>query len=149
MTIDEKIKQTKFRNEYHRLIANLHFQGLRVIDATEEQLKPFAVSFQQFNLLSILRGQHPKSASATLLKDRMLDKNSDVSRLIERLRRKGLVERHTCPKDRRAVDVTITQQGLALLSSIDDLNCEMEKVVNPLTPDEARQLNELLNKLIS
>ncbi len=105
---------------------------------------------QQFNILRILRGQHPKSASINTLKERMLDKMSDVSRLVERLRKADLVERKSCEADRRAVDVKITQKGLELLKEIDDKLHILEATLkDTLSDKEVSQLNKLLDKVLS
>ncbi|MFL5763785.1 MAG: MarR family winged helix-turn-helix transcriptional regulator [Bacteroidia bacterium] len=110
-------------------------------------LKPYGISAQQFNLLRILRGQHPKPASVNLLIDRMLDKNSNASRLVEKLRLKKLVERTVCPEDRRAVNVIITQKGLDLLAELDKHESAFLKELKTLSEKEAEQLNYLLDKL--
>lgn len=147
MSIDEKIHQTKFRSEYHRLLANLTYNYLRVHSEQQQVLKAFKVTFQQFNVLSILRGQSPHAASLLLVKDRMVDRSSDVSRIIERLVRKRLVQRTTCPQDRRQVDLVITAEGLDLLAAIDQQQDKFEQSVSSLSLEEARLLNELLDKL--
>jgi DNA-binding MarR family transcriptional regulator len=110
-------------------------------------LDEYDLTPQQFNLLRILRGQYPKPASITLLKERMLDKMSDASRLVERLLAKGLVERKICPEDRRKVDVVITKKGLKLLEKIDKTDNEMDNYLKNLSEVEAKKLNELLDKL--
>ena len=105
---------------------------------------------QQYNILRILRGQHPKAANINTLKERMLDKMSDVSRLVERLRKAGLVERRSSEIDRRSVDVQITAKGLALLEEVDVDLPKLEDSLNlSLTEEEAIQLNTLLDKILT
>ncbi len=103
---------------------------------------------QQYNILRILRGQHPKAATINLLKERMLDKMSDVSRLVERLRKADLVERKNCELDRRAVDVKITPKGLQLLKTIDEEIVELDSCMKSLSEKEIIQLNKLLDKML-
>lgn len=147
MKIEDKIKQRKFRNEYHRLLANLSYNYNWILAEQQKILKTFEISFQQFNVLSILRGQHPHAASVNLIKERMLDQSSDVSRIVERLVKKNLVDRKICPKDRRQADVHITQRGLHLLARLDKHSCKVDDLVSNLTSSEAKKLNDLMDKL--
>ena len=109
MEIGKEIKQTKFKNVHQKLLINVLFTGGWLNAKQACHLKPYGISAQQYNILRILRGQHPKPASVNLLIDRMMDKNSNASRLVEKLRLKNLVERATCPDDRRAVNVAVTK----------------------------------------
>ena len=112
-------------------------------------LKEHGLSMPQYNILRILRGQKGKPAALLTIKERMLDKQSDVSRIVDRLLSKGLIERHTCPADRRKVDVLINEKGLALLSAIDACEGRMSAITGALSGEELRQLNDLLDKLRS
>ena len=145
--LHEEIRQSKFRNERHKAIVNVIYTGNWLTNQHSQFLKDYDLSEQQFNILRILRGQGKKPASITLLKERMLDKMSDVSRLVERLRTSGLVERSVCPHDRRAVEVVITPQGLTVLASIDEDIEKVDSFAAPLTDEELRFLNYLLDKL--
>lgn len=150
MKIGNEIKQTKFKSEYQKMLINILFTSGWLTSKHASQLKPYGISSQQYNILRILRGQHPKPATVNLLIDRMLDKNSNASRLVEKLRLKKLVERAICPDDRRAVNVAITTKGLDLLIELDELeesfiNEELKK----LSEEEAEQINLLLDKLRS
>jgi len=147
MKLEDEIKQNSFRNEYHKLAVNLIFTNSWLMSKIYELLDEYDLTPQQFNLLRILRGQYPKPASITLLKERMLDKMSDASRLVERLLAKGMVERKICPEDRRKVDVVITKKGLKLLEKIDKTDNEMDNYLKNLSEVEAKKLNELLDKL--
>ena len=104
-----------------------------------------AITAQQFNILRILKGQHPKSISATEIKLRMLDKNSDVSRLLDRLLTKNLISKKTCPNDKRATDVSITEPGLDLLKTLENDQNELDGVLR-LDQEDAAHLSELLDK---
>ncbi len=147
--LHEEIQQTKFRNERHKAVINIIFTGNWLTSEHSRFLKEFNLSEQQFNILRILRGQAGEPASISLLKERMLDKMSDVSRLVERLRVSGLVERSVCEQDRRAVEVVITKQGLELLRRIDARADEVDSIVSSLTDEELRFLNFLLDKVRS
>ncbi|UCF64381.1 MAG: MarR family transcriptional regulator [bacterium] len=147
MQIEKEIKQKSFKNEYHKLTVNLMFTGSWLNVKNHDFLKPYGITIQQYNILRILRGQHPNPTTVSLLIDRMLDKMSNVSRLVEKLRIKGLVNRRECEKDRRAVDVLITDNGLALLKEIEKHEQGWEESFHTLTPQEAQQLNKLLDKL--
>lgn len=147
MEIGKEIKQSKFKNEYQKMLINILFTSGWLSSKHACNLKPYGISTQQFNLLRILRGQHPQPASVNLLIDRMLDKNSNASRLVEKLRLKKLVERTVCPEDRRAVNVIITQKGLELLEELDKQDGTFMKELKNLSEKEAEQINALLDKL--
>jgi DNA-binding MarR family transcriptional regulator len=147
--IGTEIKQQKFANDYQKAVINIMFTANWLQAEHSSTLKPFGISTQQFNLLRILRGQHPKPASVNLIIDRMLDKNSNASRLVEKLRLKGFVERSTCPEDRRAVNVIITKKGLELLAKLDANDNNFSKRFKHISEKEAEKLNQLLDKLRS
>lgn len=109
--------------------------------------KDYDLTSQQYNILRILRGQHPKPATINLLRDRMLDKMCDASRMVERLRLKDLVLRAVSSEDRRAVDIHISQKGLDLLLIIDKKLPHFESILKELNAQEIKQLNKLLDKL--
>ena len=147
--IGEEIVQPHFTSEYQKLLINLLYTHNQLVDKLSLSLKNYDITRQQINVLRILRGQHPKPAAMTLIKERMLDKMSDTSRLVERLRLKNLVQRSTNTYDRRAVEVSITEEGLQLLKETDPIIQEFEKHLHNLNAEEAKQLNYLLNKLRS
>ena len=135
MKLEEEIAQKQFRNEYQKAIVNLVYSFSWLNSQQVNIIKQFDITMQQFNILRILRGQYPKPATIKLLKERMLDKMSDASRIVEKLRIKGLVERTICAHDRRNVDVIITEKGLNLLKKIDPYAEEMEKILFSLNED--------------
>jgi DNA-binding MarR family transcriptional regulator len=145
MKIEEEIKQSKFRNAHQKAIINLIYTTNWLFTKQQELLKPYHITSQQFNILRILRGQHPKSISGTEIKSRMLDKNSDVSRLLDRLAAKDLITKNICPQDKRAVDVAITEEGMKLLQTIDKRAEEMDSLLD-LTEEEATIFSNLLDK---
>ncbi len=144
--IEEEIKQSRFRNDYQRAVVNLMYTTGWLTARQEEFFKPFGITSAQFNILRILRGQGDQSLSGTEIKARMLERNSDISRLLDRLSLKDLIHRTKCPNDKRATDVRITKKGLAILKSIDDKIDRMEKHLLKLSREEAKQLSLLLDK---
>ncbi len=147
MKLEEEISQKHFRNEYHKAAVNVVYTFNWLNNQNVGFFKPLGITPQQFNILRILRGQHPNPATIKLIKERMLDKMSDASRIVEKLRIKGLVERNICSHDRRNVDVCITQKGLDLLAQIDLMDKEVDGRLSSLNEEEIKQLNDLLDKL--
>ena len=146
MKIEDEI-QSKFRNEKHKAMVNLQFTQLAISNKLGEVFKRSNISAQQYNVLRILRGQYPNSASIGLIKERMLDKNSDVSRIIDRLKRKKLLERKECKLDRRQKDVTISDEGLKLLETLDEDLSSIEKVIANVSEEDAVKLNSILDEI--
>lgn len=147
MKLEEEIKQPKFKNEYQKLIINLIYTAGWVSFRNNDMLKEFKLTNQQYNILRILRGQYPKPATVNLLIDRMLDKMSNASRIVDKLVTKKLVDRTICTEDRRKADVVITKKGLKLLEDIDGLENKWEKHLKKLSSSEAVLLNNLLDKI--
>lgn len=144
--IEDEIK-SKFRNEHHKALVNLYYTEALLAGYFRNMLKKYGLAEQQFNVLRILRGQIPNPASIGLIKERVVDKNSDVSRIIDRLFKKGLVERKECNVDRRQKDVTISKKGLALLNKMTECEEQEDKLLDNLSKDEVKQLNYLLDKI--
>ncbi|MFN8887950.1 MAG: MarR family winged helix-turn-helix transcriptional regulator [Cyclobacteriaceae bacterium] len=146
MKIEEEIKQTKFRNVHHKLAINVLYTAAWLEEQNKNFFKEFGITNQQFNILRILRGQHPSKISGAEIKSRMIDKNSDVSRLLDRLIAKELVIKSQCPNDKRAADVVITEEGLKILKKIDSKMDQTDLSVLKLTNEEATHLSDLLDK---
>jgi len=147
MKLEKEIKHSKFRNEYHKLAVNVIYTNSWLTGLFSKLIDKYDITSNQFNILRILRGQYPNPATINLLKDRMLDKMSDASRLVERLRKKGLVKRDLKPNDRRCVDVIISEKGLKLLAEIDKLNDQHDAMLKKLNVKEVKKINSLLDKL--
>lgn len=145
MKIEEEILQPKFTSPNQKAVVNLMFTAGWLASKHQDFFKVYGITSQQYNILRILRGQYPQSISATEIKTRMLDKNSDVSRLLDRLQAKNMIEKKASTSDKRASDVYITQAGLDLLNAIQLRQEELEGIM-VLTPDEAVQLSDLLDK---
>lgn len=147
MKLESEIKQTKFRNEKHKLAINLIYSYSWLMNLQAELFVKYDITGSQYNILRILRGQYPKPATVNLLKERMVDKMSDASRLVERLRVKNYIKRELCTADRRRVDVSITQKGLELLAEMDKLNEKYDSFFKNLSEEESNKINELLDKM--
>lgn len=146
--LEKLITQKTFENENQRGLISLIFVGNWITSRHQQFFKQYGITMQQFNILRILRGQHPQAASINILKERMLDKMSDVSRLVERLRKADLVERKNSEMDRRAVDVRINDKGLELLKTIDAAIVHLDSTLQSLNEKEVIQLNKLLDKML-
>lgn len=148
MRIEDEIKQSSFNSEYQKLNINLLFTASWISQMTTQILRPYKISWQQFNILRILRGQHPEPATVKLLTERMIDKMSNASRLVEKLRQKGYIERTESTLDRRRVDIIITDLGMQVLEEASNiLERDMEDYLSNITEEEARKLNELLDAI--
>lgn len=119
MRLEQELKQKKFSTAEEQVMVNILYTAYRINDRLTCMLSPYKISVQQYNILRILRGQYPSCTSVNLLKERMMDKNPGVSRLVEKLRVKGLVDRKINNNDRRQVDVKILPAGLKTLKEID------------------------------
>lgn len=147
MKIDDEIKG-RFRNEYHRGIINLTYTLNQLNYQFLQFLKKHNVTQQQYNVLKVLRGFRSEApVSIGFIKDRMLDKNSDVSRIVDKLYERGLVTRCEKSTDRRQKDVDISDKGLELLAAMDECEKKVDTLLSNLTEDEVKQLNTLLDKV--
>jgi DNA-binding MarR family transcriptional regulator len=147
MRIDEEIQSTNFEDNYHKAVINISYTYSWLNNTFKCKFEKHKLTNQQFNVLRILRGQYPKPATVNLIKERMVDKMSDASRIVDRLVQKGLVSRCTNNQDRRAVDIRISDQGLAVLGIMDKEFKTKEILGNNLSEEEAAQLSDLLDKL--
>lgn len=145
--LEEEVKVEKFRNDRHRLLVNLIYTNNWITALMQAGFKPFGITNQQFNILRILRGSHPTPCTIQYLKERMLDKQPDVSRLVDRLQAKGYLARRPNEADRRKMNVVITENGLALLANMENEVNQFETFMDRLDDQEVSQLNELLDKM--
>ncbi|MBN8853075.1 MAG: MarR family transcriptional regulator [Sphingobacteriales bacterium 50-39] len=146
MALENEINQRKFRNEYQKSAINLIYTYNWVTEKITKIFDEWDITTQQFNILRILRGAG-QPLSTLQIRQRMLDKMSDTSRIVDRLVKKGLVKKGICKMDRRLVDVTITDKGKKLLEKIDQYSDQMDGIMMNLTEEDARTLNELLDKI--
>ena len=147
MQIGEEIQSNKFEDNYHKAVINITYTYGWLSNTFRCRFERHNLTQQQFNVLRILRGQYPNPATINMIKERMLDKMSDASRIVDRLIQKGLVSRCTNNKDRRAVDIRISEAGLETLSKMDQEFKTKDMLKNNLTEEEAGKLSDLLDKL--
>ena len=145
MSLENDI-QSKFRSEYHKIMVNLVYTYNWAMENSKRFFEKADLTPQQFNILRILRGSG-KPLSTMQIRQRMLDRMSDTSRIVDRLLKKELVQKVVCKDDRRLVDITISQRGLQLLQELDNYNDEMDALLSKINEDEAKTLNHLLDKL--
>ncbi|MEO6538426.1 MAG: MarR family transcriptional regulator [Ferruginibacter sp.] len=148
MGIENDINQTKFRNEYQKAAINFIYTFNWMHEKTKVIFEREGITPQQFNILRILRGAG-KPISTLQIRQRMLDKMSDTSRIVDRLLTKGLTRKNVCANDKRLVDVSITDKGKKLLEKIDKYNEEMDGIISNLSEAEAKSFNKLLDKIRS
>ncbi len=148
MKIEEEIKQQKkFADEYERATVNILFTSNYLYNLNAARLKKYDVTPEQFNVLRILRGAYPRPIMLSEITERMLDKASNATRLVEKLRQKSLVKREICANNRRQVDILITEAGLGVLTSIDNDCQEWMQSMRSLSIAEAEELNRILDKV--
>jgi DNA-binding MarR family transcriptional regulator len=147
MKIEDAIQQKEFKDPYNKLVVNLLYTHSYLVTAQNSLFKPHEISPEQYNVLRILRGQNGVPTTVSSIQDRMLNKMSNASRLVEKLKTKGLVKRDECPNDRRQVDVMITEKGLELLSVLQTQVENGNKSFVHLELEEVNQLNDLLDKM--
>ena len=147
MELGKEIQQTKFKNHKHKAVLNIFFTAGWLGCQQQRFFKEHGLSPQQYNVMRILRGQKGNPVTISGIQERMLDKSSNASRLIDKLVEKKLVDRVVCKSDRRQVDIMITAKGLALLKKIDVELAELESSYTNITEKEAEELSRILDKL--
>lgn len=148
MKIEEAIQQKKFKNEFLKADINIMYTASWLSLLKRQLLNDFDISWQQFNILRILKGQFPNTSPLKELSERMIDKTSNTSRLVDKLVDKGLVERNLCPRDRRRVDIVISKSGLDMIDEVSPVIEEgISEVLARITEEEARTLNTILDKI--
>lgn len=146
MKLEKAIRQKGFQNEYQKAIINIIYTHNYLIGKMNPVFKQYGITRQQYNVLRILRGQHPDPATINLIKERMLDKMSDASRIAERLKKKKLIEKSRSLIDKRAADIIISKKGLALLKTMDPESKKFNKLIT-LSDGEVANLNKILDNL--
>jgi DNA-binding MarR family transcriptional regulator len=148
MSIDKEINQKHFSNEYQKSTINLIYTYNWINEKMKQILDRFEITSQQFNILRILRGAR-EPLSTLQIRQRMLDKMSDTSRIVDRMVIKELVKKVIRLTDKRLVDVSLAEKGENLLLQMDTFQEEMDSILKNLSEDEARTLNALLDKIRS
>ena len=146
MSIDKDINQRTFRNEYQKGIINLIYTYNWMNEKMKKVFDKELITGQQYNILRILRGAG-KPISTLQIRERMLDKMSDTSRIVDRLVLKGLAKKNICKDDKRLVDVSISVDGKKILATIDQYEKDMDAILGNLSDAEAKTLNKLLDKI--
>ena len=146
MGIEKDIQQTNFRNEFQKMSINIIYTANWLNEKIGQILATEDITQQQYNILRILRGSECP-LSTLKIRERMLDKMSDTSRIVDRLIVKGLVEKTACIKDKRLVDITISKKGLQLLEKLDSLNEHIDSILKGVSEKEAQAMNQILDKL--
>lgn len=146
MGLKADIKQTKFKSEFEKVAVNLIFTRNWFDEQQQKLLKPEGLTLAQYNVMRILRGQYPEVCTVNLIIERMLDRMSNVSRIVDKLVSKGLVSRVPNKEDRRAVDVRITDKGLKLLSELDITLQKLFDDINCFSDEECRVVNDFLDR---
>jgi DNA-binding MarR family transcriptional regulator len=147
MEIEKEIYNKKFENNHQKVVVNLIYTYGWITNLLRLKLNKHCITLQQYNVLRILRGQYPNPATVNILKERMLDKMSDASRIVERLVQKDLVKRCVNNKDRRAVDILISPKGLDILQKLDNEISLKDLLSRKLSDEEAIILSGLLDKM--
>ena len=146
MGIEKDIQQTNFRNEFQKMGINIIYTANWLNEKMGQILATEDITQQQYNILRILRGSDAP-LSTLKIRERMLDKMSDTSRIVDRLIVKGLVEKTACIKDKRLVDITVSKKGLQLLEKLDSLNEHIDSILKGVNEKEAQAMNQILDKL--
>ena len=146
MSIEKDIQQQAFRNEYQKATVNIIFSSNWLQEKVKTFLDPEDITPQQYNILRILKGSK-KPMSTLQIRERMLDKMSDTSRIVERMQKKGLVNKKICHSDKRLVDVVISEEGIQVLAKLDTHNEVLDNILGKLSVEEAKLLNYLLDKI--
>ena len=147
MSIEKDIRQAQFRNNNQKAIINIIYTHGWLMEKLKNHLATEDVTPQQYNILRILRGADPVPLSTLQIRERLLDKMSDTSRIVERLVTKGLVQKSICPSDKRLVDVLISESGQQLLQKLDARTHEMDAIMKGISTEEAQTLSDLLDKI--
>jgi len=144
----EKITKSNIKlDDSKKIILNIIYTQNVITDKFNEIIKPYDLSSEQYNVLRILRGQKGSPANMSIIQERMLSKNSNTTRLIDKLLLKELVTREVCPNNRRKIEILITNKGLELLKILDPKVAENEnQFAENLSSDEKIKLNALLEK---
>ena len=148
MTIERDIKQAKFETNLEKAVVNLLYSYNWLRDHSQDIYKPYGLKMQHYNILRILKGKHPKMISPGEIKEVMLDKAPDLTRLLDKLVDMKLVSREICPENRRRMDISLTEKGIVLLKEINIKQDELRReIAERLNEHEAAELSRLLDKM--
>ena len=146
MGIEKDIQQTNFRNEFQKMGINIIYTANWLNEKMGQILSTEDITQQQYNILRILRGSECP-LSTLKIRERMLDKMSDTSRIVDRLIAKELVEKSACQADKRLVDITLSKKGFQLLEKLDQFDTQIDAILKGINEKEANTINQILDKL--
>lgn len=147
MNRHNEVNKERFRNNRHRTVANILYTYNNVALRLQKMLNGYNLTLQQYNILRILGRQYPEPACNCTIREQMFDSRSDITRIVDRLIKEGLVVRNPCGNDRRRVNITITEKGIGLLDRMEVITHKMDGIVGSLSDDELTELNRLLEKV--
>ncbi|MFY0650948.1 MAG: MarR family transcriptional regulator [Cyclobacteriaceae bacterium] len=147
MKLEDEIKQSKFKDEWQKALLNIQYTSNWLVDGFQSIARKYAINDQHYNILRILRGKHPGCACPGEIKEVLINKRGDLTRLLDKLVKMDLVDRNINEHNRRMVDLKITQSGLNLLTDMDGDITDLENLKAKISEDEAKTLNKLLDKL--
>jgi DNA-binding MarR family transcriptional regulator len=148
MKIEKAIKQSKFESPLQKAVINIFYTANWLRDQQWELFKKYDILPQHYNVLRIIKGKHPESVSPGDIKEVMLDKGNDVTRLVDKLVKMGLVKRSLCEANRRKIDINLTDKGLDFLKELNEpMRKQYNSIKKQLSEKEAEQLSNLLDKL--
>ncbi|WP_422361630.1 MarR family winged helix-turn-helix transcriptional regulator [Reichenbachiella sp.] len=147
MRFEEEIKQSSFKNSREKAIINVVFTGNWLRDRADVVLKPYNINEQHYNLLRILRGRHPLTICPSEIKEVLINKRGDLTRLLDKLVNMELVERDVNPDNRRMINLKISEKGMDFLARLDPEMEKLSRTNNALTLEESEQLSNLLDKM--
>jgi len=148
MDIDEAIKSIHKMGITTKTVINIMYTSRIIEESILAVLKPYDLTMQQYNVMRILRGQKGKPTNLSTIQERMVDRSSNTTRLVDKLIKKGWVKRDVCAANRRKVEIFITEAGLEMLKTLDPITeAHNESIVSVLNQTELEQLNHLLNNL--
>lgn len=147
MDVGKEIKASRFGSEFHKAMVNLYYTYKWYDDILADLFKQHDILPQHFNVLMILNGKSPEPSTPKDIKEVMMDKGRDITRLVDKLVAKGYADRAPNPENRRQVNIVITKDGRKMAKQLNQELMNKIQSLNNLTPEEAKKLNEILNKL--
>lgn len=147
MRLEDELKTNRFMDDVHKAQLNILFSAAWLRARLSTSLKPLGLTLEQFNVLRIVRGRHPEGILIKDITSRMLERNSNTTRILDRLEAKNLVIRTILPHDRRERLITLTAEGIERLLAVDRCWQENNPHSASWTPEEARLVHRLLDKM--
>lgn len=147
MSVEKDLQQSKpFTTNRERAVVNVLFTSRYIETKLTKEYKRYGITLKQYNILRILRGAG-KPISTQVIRERMIDRMSDISRIVDRMVDKGIATKRVNKQDKRLVDIEISEKGLNIVSEMNHLSAKLEEFIGSLTEEDAIQLNILLDKL--